>query len=337
MTRILSLGICLYTMAAPVYCPAQEVELYFTDFEDAPTGDDQLVGYDRWNGTSQGSGSHGINEAAAEGIGRSAFIGEKAPQQVPGEPPPSSVTVLRPVAHDPIASGKPVVHFTAAIGINDSDNVIIPESQPPRDLFFITIANGSGKSLASLNYNNTVAGFGLWRDDGVDIHDTGEEFIRNEIQLLFAEIDFSTNTWSVELDGFLVFRNAPLTARTDIDLNLGAMAIVWQRAEQLDWGNNWMLFDDWTISAVDAPLYVIEEPFEIDSVARQANGQTVISWLAQPGYSYYVEYSNDMVNWVADLPDSAKVEPAETLVSHTDTTSGNQRERFYRVVRSPLN
>ena len=48
-------------------------ELYFNDFEDAPIGDNELVGYDDWNGTSNNSGSHGIEGAAVEGLGRSAL------------------------------------------------------------------------------------------------------------------------------------------------------------------------------------------------------------------------------------------------------------------------
>ena len=56
-----------------------ERELYFTDFEDAPSGDNELVGYDGWNGTSNGRGSHGIEPEAVQGLGQSAFIGYNSP------------------------------------------------------------------------------------------------------------------------------------------------------------------------------------------------------------------------------------------------------------------
>ena len=81
-----------------------ERELYFTDFEDAPSCDDELVGYDDWNGTSNGRGAHGIEPEAVEGLGQSAFIGYNSPG---GNT--DTVTVLRQIRHDPDRTGEHIV------------------------------------------------------------------------------------------------------------------------------------------------------------------------------------------------------------------------------------
>ncbi len=300
-------------------------EIYFTDFEDAVPGDDNLAGYDNWNGNPKGRGSHGIDAAAVPGLGQSAFIGYASPG---GNT--SSAIVLRPVEHDPVTSGEPIIRLVAAIGLNDSDN----NNDPARDSFFITFFNSDYESLASLNYNNTEAAFGLWRDDGINTHDTGEEFIRNEVQLLVAEVDFANNTWSVDLDGFQIVRDQQFTDKSGVNLDLGVTAISWQRGSGNNWGNNWMLFDDWTVYADTSKLAIPEENFNINSITRSAGGNITIQWKAQPGFLYQVEYSDDMINWKSDLPNSLIEEPVNRETGYTDNTTAQSRVRGYRITRS---
>ncbi|MFP6873835.1 MAG: hypothetical protein VCA55_10045 [Verrucomicrobiales bacterium] len=308
---------------------AAQREIYFTDFEDAVPGDDNLAGYDNWNGNPKGRGSHGIDAEAVPGLGQSAFIGYASPG---GNT--NSAIVLRPVEHDPVATGEPIVRLVAAIGLNDSDDNSPFGDDPDRDSFFITFFNSSGQRLASLNYNNTEVAFGLWRDDGIDTHDTGEEFIRNEVQLLVAEVDLVNNTWSVDLDGFQIFRDQPFTAKNGVDLDLGGTAIQWQRGSGNNWGNNWMLFDDWTVYADTSKLAIPEENFHISSITQAAGDNITLQWKAQPGFRYQVEYSNDLLTWKSDLPDSLIEEPVETETGYTDTTTAQSPERGYRITRT---
>lgn len=325
----LSMAVGPLSMAASVFLSisagAVEREIYFTDFEDATPGDDNLVDYDFWNGTPLNRGSHGIDAAAVEGLGKTAFIGFGSPGFT------SSATVLRPVPHDPVASGEPYVRLSVVVGLNDSESS--GGGALARDNFFITFFNSSGTSLASLNYNNTEAGFGLWRDDGVATHDTGEEFIRNEIQLLFIEVDLINNLWSVELDGFAIFTDQPFTAKTGIPIDLGGTGIVWQRAG-FSWGNNWLLFDDWSVAVDSQRIVMPEEPFRITRISRDAQNRAVIQWKAQPGLTYQIEYSDDLIIWKADLPNSTKAESSETDISYVDLASAALPMRYYRVVRS---
>jgi hypothetical protein len=302
-----------------------ERELYFTDFENAPSGDNELVGYDGWSGTSNGRGSHGIEPEAVQGLGQSAFIGYNSPG---GNT--DTVTVLRQIRHNPDSTGEHIVRLETVVGINDSDG---PGNDPRRDSFFISFFNSNGTNLASLTYNNTETSFGLWREDGRDKYDTGEEFIRNEIQILAAEVDFKNNTWSVDLSGFQIFEDAPFTAR-NTKLDLGGIAIVWQRTSNSGWGNNWMLFDDWTVYADTKKLTLAENPFKIRSITRQPNGKNTISWKMQPGFNYQIEYSDDLRIWKSNLPGSLLSSDEEQITNFTDNPNSINRTRQYRVYRS---
>jgi hypothetical protein len=309
---------------------AAQREIYFTDFEDARAGDDELAGYDDWNGNPKNRGCHGIDSEAVPGLGKSAFIGYGSPGNSR-----TSAVVLRSIPHDPVSSGEPIIRLVAAIGLNDSDNDSPLGNEPDRNSFFVTLFNSSGQTLASLNYNNTEEGFGLWRDDGILTHDTEEEFIRNEVQLLVAEVDFSNNTWSVDLDGFQIFRDQPFTAKNGVDLDLGGTAITWQRGSGNNWGNNWMLFDDWTVYADTSKLTISEKDFNINSINRTTGGNITLQWKAQPGFRYQVEYSNDMITWKSDLPNSLIEQLQEADTEYTDNTTGQIAVRGYRITRTP--
>ncbi|MCP4846799.1 MAG: hypothetical protein GY899_02495 [Verrucomicrobiaceae bacterium] len=308
---------------------AAQVEIYFTDFEDAPSGDDQLVGYDDWNGNPTNRGCHGIDSEAVPGLGKSAFIGYNSPGNSS-----TSAVVLRSIPHDPVATGRPIIRLVAAIGLNDSDDESPLGDDPDRDSFFIAFFNSAGQRLASLNYNNTEDAFGLWRDDGIDTFDTEEEFIRNEVQILVAEIDFLSNTWSVDLGGFQIFRDQPFTAKTGVDMDLGGTAITWQRSLGSNWGNNWMLFDYWTVYADTSKLAISEDNFHINSITRSGAGNITLEWKSQPGFLYQVEYSDDMINWKSDLPNSLIEEPVNRETSYTDITTAQARVRGYRITRA---
>ncbi len=307
---------------------AAQREIYFTDFEDAQAGDDNLAGYDNWNASPINRGSHGIDSEAVPGLGKSAFIGYNSPGNSR-----TSAIVLRSIPHDPLTTGEPIIRLVAAVGLNDSENDSPFGGDPARNNFFITFFNSSGQTLASLNYNNTEEAFGLWRDDGINTYDTEEEFIRNEVQILVIEIDLVGNTWSVDLGGFQIFRDQPFTAKNGVDIDLGGTAITWQRNQGNSWGNNWMLFDDWAVYADTSKLVIAEKNLSINSVNRSANGNVTIRWNAQPGFLYQVEYSDDMQNWQSNLPDSLVEESSAQETSYTDNTTDQSRLRGYRIKR----
>ncbi len=311
-------GIAL-VIAALIPARAQQgATVYATDFNSFPLGDDTVVGTDGWNGNNTGLGVHGT-DAFITGLGRSVFLGGVRPAT-------TFTTLFRTVNFDAVEDGTPVVVIDAAIGIQDSTN-------GRRDSFFLSVYNISGQFLGALEFDNTPLGFGLWRSDGVSSFDTGEAFVRNELMLVTARIDLAANTWSVFIDDNPpIFEDAPFNASGQA-LDLGSVAFEWKLAAALPggFGDNFMLFDDLGIRAFPA-----EDPraFTITSITRASpsTGAT-ITWLAEPGFSYQVEYSSDLSSWLTDLPDSSHQAPASTT-SYTFTDPAPANARFYRVVRT---
>ena len=117
------------------------------------------------------------------------------------------------------------------------------------------------------------------------------------------------------------------------DLTQLTEQIEWQIAQggTSNYGDNFILVSDLRIETVedDAP------PVEIDSISRDPAGNIRISWLPTAGYSYKVEYSDDLVNWRADLPDSDFPSPAETgPLVFVDANLPQTGSRYYRLLQT---
>ena len=192
------------------------------------------MGADGWTGTHVGEGVHGIDEGRIDGLGKTAFLGFN---------PPSSnfVGVARSVDYDPLGAGNPTIEFFSLVGIADSTNGEF-------DRFYISFYNISDDLLGAIVFDNTADDFGLLRSDGNELVHTGELFVNDEVQGLFVSIDFSTNTWSAKLDGLPVFTNETFNA-TGAALDLGSVAAEWEVMKPNKPGDNWMLFDEWTVTA----------------------------------------------------------------------------------------
>ncbi len=294
-------------------------ELYFTDFDSFTAGNDQWVGTDGWLGISTGVGAHGIDDGIVPALGKTAFIGFNQPSS-------TFVTVLRPINYDPLANGTPKIRFESFLGIEDSTN-------GRRDSFFVSFYNIAGAFLASIRFANEDASFGIWRLDGTTQTDTAVDFINGELHLLFAEIDFSTNTWSADLDGIPLFTNATFNA-TGQTLNFGSAAAEWQLASAgvAGYGDNWMLVADWSIRSVSPG----ENPFRIREIDLNASNQPVLQWLGECGFNYQFYYSDDgMLTWKSDLPGSVfSGILVDGVLSYTDETAPVPSQRQFRVVRS---
>lgn len=295
---------------------AQAFTLYTTDFEEFSAGDDRWAGTSGWMATSVGVGVHGIDQDILPGLGKTAFLGFNRPKS-------PFVTVFRPVLYNPITQGTPLIEFETLMGIQDSTN-------GNRDSFFFTFYNGSGNLLGSIRFDNSELSYGIWRLDGASQFDTGVEFVRLELHLLFASINFSNNTWSADLDGIPLFTNAPFNA-TSQPLDLGYVAAEWQLAAATTngYGDNWMLIADWTVRAFPSA----NEPFQIEDATVPASGLPAVNWTGAYGFDDHIEHSVDLQAWTSGLPNSvfSNVAAATPL---TFTEESDVTQRFFRVRRS---
>lgn len=261
--------------------------LYETDFEGFTPGPDQWVGTEGWEGDSIGFGVHGIDLDAIPGggLGNTAFIGL-------AEPEATLVSVSKPFNYAPGPADDPVVIVDTMVGIEDSFE------KPQRDSFFISILNSSNDFLAAIHFANQPTSYGIWREDGVLVHDTGFPFFRGELHHLYLTIDLAANRWSAEMDGAPLFDNEVFTASA-APINFGKLAYEWQLTAQnpAGHGDNWMLVAD-TIVRTAQPKPVSLVDFLCES------GVPTVSWVAERGCDYQVEYSSDLSQWFDDLDGS---------------------------------
>jgi len=302
----------------PVSLCSYGLTLYETEFEEFNVGPDQWAGTNGWIGTSPGFGVHGIDQDIVQGLGKTAYLGYNTPAS-------NFVTVVHLVDYDPVSNATPTVEFETLMGIEDSTNGF-------RDTFFFTFYNRTGNPLASIRFDNTDLNYGIWRFDGTNQFDTGVEFIRSpQLHILYASIDFSNNTWSADLDAIPLFTGVQFNA-TGQALDLGFVAAEWQLSSSSpsEHGDNWMLVADWAIRVF--PSQVDQESLPpIEGVTIEGGGPSM-TWTGAVGFDYAVEYSDDLADWHADLPDSwfANIW-SPTQLTFTATT--NVSHRSYRLHR----
>lgn len=310
--------------------PGRAGELYRTDFEsyfdvgveyDWVAGNDRWAGTDGWTANSVGVGAHGIDQdiIPGGGLGRTAFIGYNQPST-------SFVYVRRPVAHGFQPGKLPMVEIETLLGIQDSVDKLA------RDSFFVSILDSSGSFLGGLRFCNENATFGLWREDGVNVNETGLGFNRGELHLLRMRIDLERNTWSavfLEAGGVPLFEDQTFTA-TGLPVELGYVAFEWQLTAPTaaGYGDNWMMVAD--VSVRSAGRGVL--PFRFSRFERSGSGSEM-DWPGELGFDYQVEYSDDATTWNDNLSNSTfDGLTADQVLSYTDSSVAGRR--FYRVVRS---
>ena len=302
--------------------PLSAAELYFTDFEAFPAGDNLWAGTDGWVSNDTTSGAQGIDQdlIIGGGLGKTASLGFNRPAD-------TSTTVAKAISHDPAATGVTVVVIDTLLGIEDSTN-------GRRDDFYLSIYSSTGPLLASIRFDNqspaaSGSQFGIWREDGVYQFDTGLDFIHGELFNLYARIDLAANTWSADIDGLPLFTDAPFTA-TSASVNVGYVAFEWQlaAAQTLDHGDNFLLVADFAVRSVPNGT----EPFTA-TLTHNAGGDDTLIWPSDPGFLYQVEYSGDLATWLDNLPDSGFT-AGTTPGTLSFTTAATAPRRFYRVRRT---
>lgn len=329
MTRFWSLCQLLLCLASG---PLDAGELYSTDFEGFPVGDNLWAGTESWVSNDTTSGAQGILQDYVTNLdlGKTAYLGFETPAG-------PFTTVARPVNYDPAVGGFPRIEFESFLGVQDSNNGL-------RDRFFVSFYNIGGTFLAAIVFDNTSANGDVLRwqglaNDAPQVSNTGVPFVRGDqsfgfvaLQILRAQIDLVNNTWSAQLDGIPLFSDAPFTDEALAPLTLGSVAAEWELSipQPAFAGNNWLLVADWFVRSV--PVGV--EPFVIDGLTRDEAGETTLSWLGEPGFDYQVWYSDDLESWHDTLPDASF--PGITLAAPLSFTDRETlpKQRYYRVVRT---
>jgi hypothetical protein len=149
------------------------------------------------------------------------------------------------VEDSPVGSLEPIVTFSTTMAINDSTN-------SNYDDFLWQMFDSKGRALFSIDFSNANLQI-YYRMDGSSARiPTGVQFANSTALALVVTMDYSTNKWSATLNGSNLILNQPIHRGADL-LDFGYMAATWQVDVPGSPGNNFMVFDNYSIIAGQNP------------------------------------------------------------------------------------
>ena len=294
---------------------------YSTGFEawEGYDGDFTLVGQDGWVGYGSGPsgdiGGNGIVTNYFEGFGQQAYIGYSPPAEKA-----QFCSVFRPVNLASINPGAAVVKFSVLMQIVDSSS-----DNGHRDDFRWSFYNTDGTRLFSLDFDNASQLISCLLDGDSKFASTGCAFDNLGSYQLAVTMNFARNLWSATLEGQVLVHAKPITT-TGAPLNLGDVDAVWFMADPQQPGNNYMLFDDYSISL--EPGSSIPPALELLGFG----GGSSLRLYGEPGLEYRIEVSSDLLSWAPLTTLSA---PISGILEFRDPNPAQGHQRFYRASQSP--
>ena len=201
----------------------------------------------------------GIDSNLVAGLGQTAALG-----YLGSTAPPSNtqfIRVGRKVDTEPVVAGnKPIVDFYCQIGLTKSTN-------SRNDDFELLVYNWDDKVLGGLTFDMTQGK--LFRYDANEYNtgssdspytDTGLSLssLYGTVLEVTMHVNYKTNTWSATMGGVQVvsgaqFTRRPTTGTSSAARTFGSVQARWYITTVGYPGNNWMLFNDWSISASAEP------------------------------------------------------------------------------------
>jgi hypothetical protein len=292
--------------------PTNSTVLFATGFELNEGYDSRftLAGQNGW--VSFGSGGNMLVTNFFEGGGQQALIGYHPPEA----PKYDQLNLLWPVNLRPVDPAQSLVRFSVLMEVVDSAN-------NQWDYFRWSAYNVDGHRLFSLDFDNFTAEITFALNGTNGFVSTGFRFDNGQLYELTIDMNFARNLWSANMNGLTIVDVQPITV-TDVPLDLGSVDAVWVIRRAGSAGDNYMLFDDYRITAESLPSI----PPSLEVLAAAQPGTFDFRLHGEPGMEYVIDYSEDLRSW---LPASTHRLPASGTLDLTDSAAGNTALRFYRA------
>jgi hypothetical protein len=267
--------------------------------------------------TAVGYGGNGILADPLPGFaGQYAYIGFQPSTNASG-----FFNVFRPLRFIPGTNAAPVVVFNVTFSVRDER-----PSPAVADDFRWSVYTPDDRRLFTLDLHGPDRTINYALDDAEGFVATGYEFEYGAVYDLEIVMSLGRNRWSASLNGLTVVYERPVTT-LGAPRSLGSIDAVWAANAAGTWDDNYMLFDDYRITAYP--------PADIAPVLEMSRvGPTGVARLrvwGEPGVRYLVQSSNDLVVWTdRDMVTGAA---ADGVALWDDTQPAPAR--YYRAVSRP--
>lgn len=289
--------------------------LYQTHFEQSEGYDPMytLAGQRGWD--KEGSGGNGLTEAWVD-YGQQAYIGFLAPTNSE-----EFTSLFRPIDFQPVPASRGIVKFSTLMQI-------APSTNGHDDDFRWSVYNNANpsKRLFSLDFEGTAEPSGLISailEDG-SLTNRNLLFSYDGFYELAIWIDFGRNLWAATLNDIYVINSQPITL-SNAEMSLGDIDAVWSIRTPGSAGDNYMIFDDYTVTSED----VIAIPAGLEALGLDPqSGAFKFTVLGEEGVNYSIEVTSDFEHWFSLGTFDA---PSGGQFVFEDTTSSGFAHGFYRV------
>jgi hypothetical protein len=301
--------LCLLWAAGLANSLGTPTNIFSTQFESSQGYNPNLnlAGQNGW--TKFGSGGNGLTNGFFSGQGQQAYVG-----YFPPAPGYSNLFVWQPINFSPVTANLPLVKFTTLMSIVGSTNGQF-------DFFQWQVLNNQTQPLIVIDFDTDATNVGYFLD-ATQYVDTGVKFALGATYTLTVTMNFALNLWSATLNSALLATNQPITT-TGKQLTLGDVDAVWNLYLANAPGNNFMLFDNYTITA-DA---LTPPRPRLTLLGRTGNGQTLLRLNGQNGSKFAIEASINLVIWTALKTNLV----TDGSFDYVDTGAAAFARRFYRA------
>ena len=257
-----------------------------------------LAGQKGW--LKDGSGGNGVLSGYFPGKGQQAYVGLT--------PPATNDDVL--FLYQPLNKTLSHVQFSVTMAVVDSNNTYY-------DDFYWSIYNQQVDNLVALDFDNYYQEVFYWLDGTNSRTSSGLYFTNGVPYSLTMDLDFASNRWSATFNGQLLATNQPLTT-IGAALDLGDIDAAWIVYDPTAPGNNYMVFDDYLVTATLPPPQL--------QVLGTVGGVPALRLSGEPNNTFVLESSTNLSAWT-----SLKTNPTTGgYFDYIDNSATNLPARFYR-------